>query len=317
MTAIIESFSTDRVLEITSPYLRGAFSMASVEGRALWRAARRQTLVSTLRLGLRQVRSLRRVRGQEEVEKLYSDSYAAESVDSFDAQLEPGGKGNLFVLGKDMLVFLPPNGLFSVYLATLAEVVAALEPTTVCEVGSGLGKNLIYLAPRFPETSFCGYELTTSGVAMARRLQQCDCLPPNLARLVGRNDSEMMVPIRRIGFFQGDARSLPSPDKSFDLTFTVLALEQMWPILPQVLAEIHRVTRRHVVFLEAFWEANDWLGRLNLWVRNHFRGDIAGIRAAGFQPLALLRHLPSKRTHSAGVLIAQVVKQTSNAQGHV
>lgn len=309
--AVIEPFSTEHILEIVSPYLRQVLPMASPEGRTLWKAMRRRTLISTLRLGLKQLVSLRRVRTQEETEQVYANSYAEdfEAIEAFDAQLEPTGNGNPFRLGGGTLLWLPPNGLFAVYLATLAEIIARLKPSTVCEVGFGSGKNLMYLAPHFPEVSFCGYELTESGVALARRLQGGKCLPPNLARLVGRTDAEAMAAIRRINFFQGNVRDLPARDKSFDLTFTVLALEQMWPILPQALAEIRRVTHRHVVFLEAFREANDWLGYFNLVVRNYFRAKTSRIHAAGFRPVAFLRHLPSKRTHSAAVLVAEVMPE--------
>jgi ubiquinone/menaquinone biosynthesis C-methylase UbiE len=118
-----------------------------------------------------------------------------------------------------------------------------------------------------------------------------------------------MEAIRRIAFHQGNAKCLPAADKSFDLTFTVLALEQMWPILPQVLAEIRRVTRRHVVFIEAFREVNDWLGYLNLLVRNYFRADLKTMESAGFRPIALLQHLPVKHTHSVAVLVADVIPE--------
>ena len=213
------------------------------------------------------------------------------------------------------MLLLSPNGLFSVYLATLAEVVARLKPESVCEIGFGSGKNLIYLAPRFPDIRFSGFELARNGVALARWLQEAETLSPNLAKLVGQTDSDPMVAIRRIAFLHGNGQDLPAPDKSIDLTFTVLALEQMWPILPRVLAEIRRITRNQVLFLEAFRDVNDWLGYLNLLTRNYFRAPVRQVAAAGFKPLALLDHFPNKHTFRTAALVAEVVPESSAAQG--
>lgn len=304
----LPALTTERVLEMAAPYVRRVLPLAGEEGRRLHAAKRRQTLRWTLRLALDQVRRRHRARSRLETEEFYAVSYGNESADTFDAQLEPPGRANPFRLGRDCLVVLPPTGLFAVYLAILAEVIAALRPTRVCEVGSGSGKNLLYLAPRFPDVEFTGYELTAGGVALARALQARDTLPPNLERLVGSDGAGARTAIRRIRFLEGDARRLPADDTSFDLTFTMLALEQMWPILPEALAEIRRITRRHVVFLEAFREANDWLGRLNLLTRNYFRASVRRVERAGFRRVALLDHLPQKSTFSTAVLVAEVIR---------
>jgi SAM-dependent methyltransferase len=307
MNMRIEPFPRERLMEAVSPYLKAVIPQASSEGRALCRPRRRGTLVATVQLGLQQVICLRRERSQEFTERFYSDSYADSGVGEFDACLAPSARLNPFKLGNESLLMLPPSGLFAAYLATLSDVIGQLKPSTICEVGFGSGKNLIYLAPRFPDIQLCGYELTHAGVALAEKLQKGESLPPNLAKLVGQNDATTMEAVRRIDFRQGNAKCLSATDKSFDLTFTVLALEQMWPILPRVLAEIRRVTCRYVVFIEAFREANDWLGYLNLLVRNYFRADLKMMRAAGFTPLALFRQLPLKHTHGVAMLVAEVM----------
>ena len=73
-----------------------------------------------------------------------------------------------------------------------------------------------------------------------------------------------------------------------------------------MLAEIGRVTRRHVVFLEAFRDANDAIGYLNLISRNYFRASVRRIEAAGFRRRALIEHLPNKVTFAAALLVADV-----------
>lgn len=312
----IEPLPQERLIEAVSPYLKAIIPQASSEGRALCRSRRRGTLVSTIQLGLQQVIRFKRERSQEFTERLYSDSYADSGVEAFDTCLASTARSNPFKLGKESLLVLPPSGLYAAYLATLSDVVGQIKPSSICEVGFGSGKNLIYLAPRFPDIQFCGYELTHEGVAVAKSLQDRQILPPNLAKLVGQNDATAMEAVRRIDFRQGNAKRLSAADKSFDLTFTVLALEQMWPILPQVLAEIRRVTCRYVVFLEAFREANDWLGYLNLLVRNYFRADLRMMQAAGFNPIALFRQLPLKHTHGVAMLVAEVMPDTPNVKSY-
>jgi len=56
-------------------------------------------------------------------------------------------------------------------------VIEILKPHRVLEVGSGDGINLLMLAGAFPQTSFTGLELTASGLAAARKVQQLPQLP--------------------------------------------------------------------------------------------------------------------------------------------
>ena len=308
-----EMLSIDDVLSSVRPYLRDVASLSDPLTQARWDEKRRTVLRWTLRLLATQLLTLRRERSPGFTKRLYSGSYETQTVEQFDIDLERPGRANLFKLGDERLVSLPPNGLFAAYLATPGAVIEHLKPATVAEVGFGSGKNLMYLAARFPDVTFCGWELTSSGVKLARSIQRRDTLPANLARLVGRNDRTAVEAIRRIGLHEGDARSLPAPDKSVDLTFTVLALEQMWPILPVVLPEIRRITRSHVVFLEAFREVNDWLGYLNLWARNYFRARVRTMEAAGFRPLMLLRNLPNKQTFATAVFVGEVGARPGSA----
>lgn len=304
VTLPAEVLSTSRILEIAGPHARRIIPLASPEARRLRAEKRRTVLGWSLRLAWAQFRDWRRLRSPEFTRQLYGDAYV-QTIEEFDAGLDDPRRANSFWLGREHLMFLPPNGLFATYLATIAEVIRLLLPESVCEVGFGSGKNLIYLAPRFPGVEFSGYELTASGLSLARSLQAAP-MPPNLTRLVGPVDGAGRRAIAGIALRQGDARALPAPDKSVDLTFTVLALEQMWSILPSVLAEIGRVTRRYVVFLEAFRDVNDWLGVTNLWARNYFRAAVRDVERAGFCRLALLRNVPNKHTFATGVLVAQV-----------
>jgi ubiquinone/menaquinone biosynthesis C-methylase UbiE len=100
---------------------------------------------------------------------------------------------------------------------------------------------------------------------------------------------------RRIRFLQGNAICLPFGDRSIDLVFTVLAVEQMERVRHRALQEIARVARRHVLMIEPFRDVNDsgW-PRRNVIRRNYFRGRIANLSGYGFQPLLAIRDFPQE-----------------------
>src|SRR5690606_15819330 len=106
----------------------------------------------------------------------------------------------------------------------------------------------------FPEIAFAGAELTPSGVAAARSVQG-EPLPDGVERFAPM-PVQSRTAHQRIDFNQADARSLPFADDSFDLVFTRLAVEQMEAIRDEALAEIRRVTRSYVVFVEPFADFN-------------------------------------------------------------
>lgn len=240
------------------------------------------------------------------VERVYSDSYST-ALATIEAAYAPNGPAKIYRLGSDRLIEMPTLGLFSAYLAAIEAAIAALQPRSVCEVGFGTGKNLFYLAPRFPGISFSGYELTESGVAVARELQRLPSLPANLGRWIGRIEVSAAPANQSIDFQQGNAAALPASDKCVDVTVTVLALEQMADILPRALSEIRRITRRHVIFLEPFRDANDYVGFLHLKSGNYFHAGQREIAAAGFRPVAMISNLPNKLTFGASMLVAEVL----------
>jgi hypothetical protein len=56
--------------------------------------------------------------------------------------------------------------------SVIGNLIEQLSPRNICEVGSGAGATLYYLASRFPNIQFSGYELAQSGVELCNRLQE-------------------------------------------------------------------------------------------------------------------------------------------------
>jgi SAM-dependent methyltransferase len=177
-------------------------------------------------------------------------------------------------------------------LLVLMRAVAWLRPRTVLEVGCGNGLNLLTLACRFPETRFAGVELTEGGFAVARAVQRDAELPEVLRRFSPEPPVDLTAH-RAVELHLGSAAALPFASASYDLVYSSLALEQMEQVRPQALAEMARVSGRHTLMLEPFWDCNDsGLRRDYLLTRDHFRGRIDDLPAYGLEPILITDDLP-------------------------
>ena len=187
----------------------------------------------------------------------------------------------------------------------LIRMIEKLRPRTVLEVGCGNGINLLLLAGRFPEIRFTGVELTAAGHQAARRLQEQAVLPAGLQAFAPLPLADVQA-FRRIDFVQGNAAKLPFAEQSFDLVYTVLALEQMERIREQALREIARVTARHTVMIEPFRDVNAALWpRLNVFRRDYFRGGIDDLPQFGLHPVRVLDDFPQEAFLRACAVICE------------
>lgn len=189
----------------------------------------------------------------------------------------------------------------------LAAVIDRLAPRRVLEVGCGNGINLLSLAGHFPDVAFTGIDLTPAGIEAAKRMQSRAALPASLADYI---PLEMADPeaFKRIEFMTGSAADLPFADGTFDLVYTVLAVEQMERIRDSALAEIARVASGHVLMLEPFRDANaKGLRRLYALSRNYFRGSIQGLQRFGLEPLWATDDFPQEAFLGSPLVLARKV----------
>jgi ubiquinone/menaquinone biosynthesis C-methylase UbiE len=181
-----------------------------------------------------------------------------------------------------------------------------LNPKRVLEVGCGNGINLLLLAGRFPKIEFTGIDLTTEGIAAAKALQQQPLLPDYLQAFAPLSLSDPAA-FRRIQFHSGDASALPFADKSFDLIFTSLSLEQMDRIRVKVFGEIARVSLGHAFMIEPFRDANlTGMSRRYVVARDYFRARIADLPGFGLQPLWATADMPQEAFLKACAVLAKV-----------
>jgi SAM-dependent methyltransferase len=188
--------------------------------------------------------------------------------------------------------------------AIVARVVERVRPRRVLEVGCGNGVNLILLACRFPEIEFTGLELTSAGHTAAVDFQRRNAVLPASMQAFAPLPLADPTAFRRIRFVQGSAAELPFADAAFDLTLTVLALEQMERIRGQALAQIARVTAGHAFLLEPFREFNSTGWRLlNRIRRDYFAGRIKDLPRYGLEPAFAVNDYPQEAfLHTCAVL---------------
>jgi len=177
----------------------------------------------------------------------------------------------------------------------LIRAIELVRPRSVLEIGCGNGINLLQLAGRFPDLQFSGVELTSGGVRAAQAFQQRhDRLPAALAAFAPEGVRDPAA-FRRIEFRQGDAGALPFGDGSFDLVYSVLALEQMETLRERALREMARVAARATFMIEPFADANRSLWRrLYVFRRNYFRGRIDDLPAVGLRPRFAVTDYPQE-----------------------
>lgn len=195
----------------------------------------------------------------------------------------------------------------------LCHVIETLKPRRVLEVGCGNGINLILLSGRFPDIRFSGVELTEAGHRAAQRLQEASALPAAF------NDFAPLPAVdptafQRIEFGRGNAAELPFPDDSFDLVYSVLAVEQMEQIRSQALSEMARTSGRHVLMIEPFRDVNsDFWTRLNVYRRDYFRGSIEELGRFGLEPRMVTADFPQEIFLKACLVLAEKQREESPA----
>lgn len=230
------------------------------------------------------------VRSQAGILDNYSRHWA-----TFDLQENLGASSRQIYLGwRGSGLKAATACLHHTYHLLLMRAIDRLKPRSVLEIGFGSGVNLLVLAARFPNVAFSGVEIAEGGVETARKVAQCPELPEFFAQYA----PEPLLDLRsaaRIDFRQGNAQRLPYADGSFDLVFSVLALEQMEEIKDRVLTEMARVSGRHVAMVEPFrdWNA-DGAKRDYIIANDYFSSSIADVEAFGLRHLYATGDFPAK-----------------------
>lgn len=208
---------------------------------------------------------------------------------------------------------LKVNGWFlkSVYIQMLAGLLDQISCSSVLEVGSGRGDNVVALSLKKQNCKFTGLEYSQEGVSRSQNFLK------DFAQSMAMGDVDPWwgqfnlkdnLNFSNINFVQGSALKMPFADNMFDVAFTILVLEQMAYDYQNVLKEMSRVAKKYCVFLEPFREANNLAGLTNLKRRDYFRFSYKGFGRFGLKPVYFFSDHPQKLKYSMGLLVTQVTK---------
>lgn len=134
--------------------------------------------------------------------------------------------------------FLAPAGLTQdIFRSLIKSEILKLKPRNVLEIGCGIGLNIIYFAKIFKDIKFTGIDISNYAI--------------NKNNLALKKNN-----INNVEFYCKNAKNLSFKKNTFDLTYTVLALEQMNKIKFQVIREIKNITKKKIIFIEPFVDVN-------------------------------------------------------------
>ena len=297
-----EDWTTEQLLAGLPPET-APIAVKSPEGRVLARQRFRGVSHLVLLEMKRALRQGHRGRRAQEVVDHYEPDYAGEAkqvANSYDDPQRP-----ILFRFNDQFAKVEGRHALSLAAKLVGDVAATLEPGSVAEIGCGHGRALHHMAARLPEAECFGYEITHSGVEMARQLQALDLPDTAYGRFYGITP-ENLASVRRTQFETASAFDLPIEDGRFDLVYTNAALEQMSDGLPKALSELRRVSRKYVLLYEPFADFNDLPSRAYLWSRNYFRLHSTDLRKYGLEPVRYWHNLPVKPTFAYGLVLFEV-----------
>jgi len=246
-------------------------------------------------LGYRQTK-----RTEENVKIMYNDKWVSRDSKS---EIVEGGyvsvkwNSNEFVLGG--------LGMRKLQTLRIMKLIEKTKPKSVLDVGCGNGERVLQLACRFPKIQFTGLELTSGGIQTAENIQNLDQLPDPLINISPQPLLDLTAH-KSANFVCSSAKKIPFDDKSFDLVYTSLSLEQMETIRQEALKEIFRVTIKYSSFYEAFKDYNNKLPQLAyIFYKNYFKGSLKELSNLGYKIIDVIDEIPQKTYMNAVFVIVQ------------
>ncbi|MBN4048078.1 class I SAM-dependent methyltransferase [bacterium AH-315-O15] len=219
---------------------------------------------------------------------------------STEGPVVPHVWGDEGMLARDM-------GPKRVHQLLLIRAIEGIQPDTVLEVGCGTGINLLVFGGCFPRIKFAGIDLAENCVRTVHNI----CKMPTLAEeIVDFSPAPIIdkTAYRRLEVLQGTAKELPFPDKSFDVIYTIQALERMEEIRHEALRELARVARRYVIMLEPFQGFNSTGIRYYHHEGNKYFGTVlADLPQDGLEPLMVYSDFPREITLWPALVIARPI----------
>jgi SAM-dependent methyltransferase len=132
-------------------------------------------------------------------------------------------------------VFLSPGNLTQeIFQSLIISEIKKNKFTSILEVGCGIGLNIFNLAKQFPSINFTGIDNSDVAINFCKK-----------------NNN-----FKNVEFIKENAVKINFKDNYFDMTYTVLALEQMQQIQKEVIKKITQITKDRIILIEPFRDVN-------------------------------------------------------------
>lgn len=188
----------------------------------------------------------------------------------------------------------------------IKDLVNQTSSQKILEVGSGRGQNCILQILFNNKINITGIEYSQKGVARSKELLKN--IPEIFFEIsnIKTNVFEKKEINQKINFVSGDATNMPFKDKSFDLSFTNLVLEQMPYDYEKVLNEMVRVTRNYCIFIEPFYDQNSNEGLDYLKSQDYFRFKYDNFKIFNLEPIFYTTDFPQRLKFKVGLLFTKI-----------
>jgi len=117
---------------------------------------------------------------------------------------------------------------------------------------------------------------------------------------------------QRVVLQQGSGARLPYEPGSFDLVFTIQALEQMQQVRREALMQLSAVSRGHVAMFEPFADWNSTPARrAKIAASGYFSVRVDELSSYGLQPILATDDMPTKLNYGIGLVVARTGQPAS------
>ena len=296
--------NSDEMISYISPYISEKMSENSKEGKKAKRKRFKNLIHMILNFYLKQIKFFKRENTSKIVKNKYNEAYSKSTFDGYKSQ----GRFVTYIYKKQVYQM---NGMGNYRSKSfiIEKITKIIKPKSMCEIGCGKGRHLFYFSTIFPKTKFFGLDLSEKAISIAKQTQvkkEINLFLPEKDKKLPKNKVNL---VRKIDFNVGNANNLSMfKNNSFEVVYTVNALEQMASDLPEVLEEIHRITSKFVVFCEPFWDYNNFFEKQYLIAGNYFRLKEKILNQYGFEKINFLDCLLLKPSFKDSVYIGKVIK---------
>jgi len=235
------------------------------------------------------------------VENIYGNAYDLPNLEWYKKRLEKQAAR------RDKGEILITDGLFPIVVSAQirSDIFKQLRCTSVLEVGSGRGQNIIADAALNLELQLTGLEPSRNGYERSSEWKN-DIAKGNINLTGGEGDLKK-IDFNKIHFVHGNGFAMPLSDKIVDASYTNLVLEQVSDRYPKILKEMRRVTRKYCIFLESFTESLSLAEKIFLKQKDYFRFSYKNFEKYGLRPIYFSNAFPQKATMGTGLLITEVL----------